>query len=369
MTHPKCSWAAHASGSHPHDLAKACVGQLDGMVDDANLGLIFLAGNAAEMANEVIDILRQSLKIEKWFGGCGDAIIAGPSDITGEGGLAVLCLALPESGTELIRALPTSGANNKQADNENQTIWLCASAEHEQPFDVTYLGSADIGGFCVNQHEAPLILNQPVAGGAVGLRINAPLQVTAGMSRGTRDLGPWRRITSSVGGSILELDGEPAAGLVEVDTGELLARQPDRLIRQVIVETCDDGQTDILMPRLALIECFERSTGRLQIRDRRPGNMMRLVYRQPGPAREELSELARALLLAAGDRQVLGALLFSSHMRGEKLFGPENQEPVILTTELGSSPLIGLRTSDELYRGQSTCGAAVLMLITFEAAK
>lgn len=367
MSSARRAWSAFASGGTPHDLVKACVGQLDGVVEEANLGLIFASGPVSQMVDEVIRILSGSLEIERWFGACSDGIVAGSIDIGTEGGLVVLCLALPPDGVEFVRAsslrewLPSVVP---AADDANQTIWLCAAAEHDQAYEFGDVGRADVGGICSGPDEVPLIFNQPVAGGAIGLRCHESVRLFSGMSRGTRDLGPWRQITSSVGGCIMELDNCPAAKLVEADTGELLARQPDRLIRQVIVETTDADEPDMLMPRLALIERFERGSGRLQIRDQRPGNRMRLVYRQAAPAKTELAELARALLAAAKDEEVLAALLFSSEMRGEKLFGPANQEPEALCDELGGIPLIGLRTSDELYQGKLTCGAAVLVLVT-----
>lgn len=371
MTSQRRAWSAFASGGTPQDLAKACVEQLDGMVNDANLGLIFLSGRAAEMADEIVAIIKSQLKIECWFGGCGAGIIAGNQDFGDESGLAVLCLAMPPASTQLVRAgMAADDAHSKPANaksddakSSGQTIWLYAPAEHEQIIELTAVSAQDYGGVCDGQGEATLILNQPMAGGAIGLRCQNGVRLLGGMSRGTRDLGPWRRITSSVGGCIMELDGQPATRLVEADTGELLARQPEQLIKQVIVETADDGEANLLMPRLALIERFDRVTGRLHIRDHRPGSSMRLVYRQAAPAKLELAELARALTSAVEGGQILAALLFSSSMRGEKLFGPGNQEPQTLMAELGGIPLIGLRTSDEFYQGQLICGAAVLVLI------
>ena len=364
MTHSRRAWLSYASGLPAPELAKSCVEQLDGVIEGANIGLVFFADPTTEMSDAILAILRDGLGIDEWFGGAGQGIIAHGNDIDDDGGLAILCLRLPAHAFKSRRALDAVTL----AGIEDQTLWHVATQEHGLPLALNGGGFGAFGGICGSTSEAPLIQIQPVAGGAVGLSFTSPVKLFAGLSRGTRDLGPWRQVTSAVGGSIIELDGQPAARVVEADSGQLLARLPDRLIRQIIVETTS-GDAPILMPRLALIERFDRQSGKLDIRDARPGVKLRLVHRQAAPALKELGELAKTLKAAANGYDIHAAILYSSEMRGASLFGPKSQEPAVIARELPGIPTIGLRTRDEIYQGSLTCGAAVLVLITTKKTK
>jgi len=51
---------AYARGSNALDLAKSCVDQLDGLVDDATLGIVFVSGPPVEMSDEIVRALKDT---------------------------------------------------------------------------------------------------------------------------------------------------------------------------------------------------------------------------------------------------------------------------------------------------------------------
>jgi len=358
MSDPRRAWLAHAAGRPPTEMARSCAAQLDGVAGSATFGLLFIADPATEMADEMLQVLRACLPEVRWFGACGPAVIADSNDIA-DGGVAVLCLDLPSGCAELIRTATDAKTTLARRDS----IVHLACAEHQLPLTLPFHAENAIGGATASQCEASLLMDRPVAGGGIAIAFRPPIRLITGMTGGTRDLGPWRRVTSSIGNTIIELDNRPAARVVEEDTGELLSRAPDRLVRQVIVETTNTPEPGSGNGRMALIERFDRALGHLVVRDPRPGSQLRLVHRQANSARSDMEALVASLLAEARSDKLLAAVLYSSQMRGSNLFGPAISETSMLRASLGNIPLIGLRTADELFAGQLTCGTAVLGLL------
>ncbi|MEZ5826745.1 MAG: hypothetical protein R3C97_19100, partial [Geminicoccaceae bacterium] len=96
----------------------------------------------------------------------------------------------------------------------------------------------------------------------------------------------------------------------------------------------------------------------------RPGNWLRVTYRNPSTALVEIDEMVASLIERfLGPGKPRAALYYGSVDRGHALFGPSVSEASRLQAALGAIPLIGLRTTEELYHGEIACGTAVLALI------
>ena len=202
------------------------------------------------------------------------------------------------------------------------------------------------------------------AGGQSGLFVDASVPSVAGVMHGVSALGPWRRVTSAIGGRILELDGHPAARSVAEDAGEILARVPERLVRRIMVATCTSPTAADCLGQHAMIESFDIISGEVVLRCERPADWLRVTHRNAASALDEVGEVASDLLgTMARIAPARAAIYYASTERGTALFGPAVNEAALLQSALGPIPLIGLRTSEEVFDGELTCGASVLCLI------
>ncbi|MCB1885530.1 MAG: hypothetical protein KDG89_16305 [Geminicoccaceae bacterium] len=348
-----------ASGRPWPSLLRSCLDQFGAEAAGANLGIVFLADPATEAADEILKALRTETGVSNWIGAAGGGIIAGGREIGGEGGIAIATLRLPRGAIRLFDlSRPT------MPPGEGGLAIVHAPTDEALSADALVdlgrsTGAFLVGGRGSSAFEAGQFVGTPGAGGLVGATLRAPVACRAGLCRAHEPVGPERQVTAALGGRLLRLDGRPALDVLREAAGELLVRDPARLLRQICLAPLEDGDR---VGRLHALLGHDAANGGLRIDAPQLRGSVRFMRRSPGYAIDALRDQANALKRRL-DRRAQLALLYVSERRGPELLGPGVGEAAVLQAALGDVPLIGLRTREEIFDARPQSHAAVLCLI------
>ena len=358
----------------PH-LLKSVLDQLDPAPRNAGLGLVFLADPVTEMADVMIEGLRERTGIRTWLGAASTAVFAGGQELAGEGAIAALPLDLdgavlhPFSGRLPADAADAAGGIVHVPDTADAAKAYAALARHAQcPL---------AGGQSASAFDHAQITMAPSAGAATGVLFAGDLCLVTGISHGCRALGPVHRVTGGQAGTITSLDDRPATDVLAAAAGDLLLHQPQLLARQILavgLAGTDWDERDGLpatglagLATLYGVGHADRLRGSVPLVGLPHGASLpaRIAFyrRDPRLALEELEELARGLLRRLAGRPPRAALFYSSTERGARFFGPGIDEAAVLAKALGPVPLIGMRSAAEVAGSGLTRYAAALALI------
>ncbi len=380
MSDAAVSGLVFAAGRPWPQLLKSVLDQLDPTPPDADLGLVFIADPATEMADVMLDGLRERTGIRTWLGAASTAVFAAGQELAGNGAIAAMPLRLPDA-----TLLPFSGRLPRAAgsaaggivhvpDTADAALAYAALARHA---DCPLAGGQSASAF----DHAQITLT-PSAGAATGVLFAGDVALVTGVSHGCCALGPAHRVTGRQGATLTHLDERPAAEVLAAAVGELLLREPRLLSRQILAAGLpakdgpdgdgpdrDGPPVDALAGCAALygighIDQLRGAVPLLGLPPRAaPPARVAFYRRDPRRALAELDSLARDLRRRLAGRPPLAALLYSSTERDARFFGPEVDEAAVLANALGPVPLIGMRSAAEVAGAGLTRYAAVLALI------
>lgn len=354
------SRAVTAGGRPWHGVLGACLDQLEPMPPGANLGIVYLSEALAPVADEVVRALRERSGVTTWLGACGAAVLGGPAGASSDG-LAVLVMALPESG---FRVLTAPGAIAGGCG------LLLAHAELGEAGPAALLGElsavgADtlIGGLTAASSSPVQVAGDAIGVGAACLAFAPGQPVFGGLATAGSPLGPSHRVTNSLGGEILTLDGRPALEVLTAELGDLFRHSGRRFAPNLWVADRSAPAEGIELLRMRRIVEVDEERRSLRLDGGRPGAVVRLMRPDPAGSLARVRELARSLLGRLAGRRPIAAIYLASRHRGQGLFGPRMDEVAILREELGRLPLIGLVTDAEIFDGMVHEAAGMLVLI------
>jgi len=362
------SGLVYAAGRPWPQLLKSVLDQLDPAPLGADLGLVFLADPVTEMADVMLDGLRERTGIRTWLGAASTAVFAAGRELTGEGAIAALPLPLTGAGL-----LPFTSRLPAAADARGGIVHVPDAADAQQAFATLAAGAGCplVGGQSASAFDHAQITIAPSAGAATGVLFTGDVRLVTGVSHGCRALGPVHRVTGGAGSTITGLDDRPAAEVLAEAVGELLVHEPQLLARQILAAGL--GPEAPPHPGLAgraelyAVGHADRRRGGIELSGLLPGASLpgRIAFfrRDPGLALQELTSLAHDLRRELAGRTPRVALLYSSVERGARFFGPGVDEAAVLAAALGPVPLLGMRSAAEVACGGLTRYAAVLALI------
>jgi small ligand-binding sensory domain FIST len=354
------SRAVTAAGPNWHGVLGACLGQLDPLPAGANLGIVYLSGPLAPMADDILRALRERTGVRRWFGACSSAVLGGPAGAS-DTGLAVLVASLPEASFEVAASLtPPVGRGDlllahAEIDEADPGRLVADLARHP--------AGAVVGGLIAAGHSPVQIAGDTIGSAMATLAFAPDLPVLAGMAPAGSPLGPVHRVTSAVGSQILALDGRPALDVLEEELGDLFRHAGERFASSLWLAEPEPGQGGDLGLRMRRIAALDRRRGTLQLESGRPGRDIRLMRPDPAASLARVGALARDLRAGLAGGPATAGLYLASRHRGRGLFGPGVDELALLRRELGGLPLIGLATDAELFGGAIHEAAGVLVLI------
>lgn len=349
--------AVTAAGRSWHGVLGACLGQLDPLPAGANLGLVYLSDALAPVADEVLRALRQHTGVTSWLGSCGAGVLGGPS-ANGTEGLAVMVAALPE-GT--FRVLPGP------ADGPERPGLVLAHAEMAPHgasrllAELAAMGAEMLVGGLAAAGSSPIqIAGDVLGGGAACLCFAVGHPVHGGIATAGSPLGPSHKVTSSLGGEILALDGRAALAVMSDELGDLYRHSGKKPAHSLWVAERSPGSGAMRMRRVVHVD---HARGSLRVEGGRPAADVQLMRPDPGGSLARIRDLARAQLAKLRGGPPAAGIYLASRHRGQGLFGPRADEIAILREELGPIPLIGLVTDAEIFDGIVHEAAGVLVLI------
>lgn len=353
-----CARAVTAAGPAWHRVVTACLGQLEPLPPDANLGVAYLGEQLAPVADAVVGALRERTGIELWLGASGGAVLAGPEGPR-ENGLAVLVARLPAAGFRLAPALRPDGAAGGMvlahaALDEADPGGLLADLAANAPAEV-------VGGLVAAARSPVHIAGAAAAGSAVCLGLAPEVPAAAGLAAAGSPLGPPHRVTSALGPLVLALDGRPALAVMEDELGDLFRHAGERFARTLWLAHGDASDGDA--SRLQRVTVADRARGALRVEGGRLDGPVRLMRPDPAASLGRVGAMARRVRARLGERRPTAGVYLVSRHRGPALFGRGVDELALLRAELGAIPLIGLVTDAEVFGGALHEAAAVLLLL------
>jgi small ligand-binding sensory domain FIST len=348
---------------------KSVLDQLDTTPEGADLGLVFLADPVTEMADVMLDGLRERTGIRTWLGAASTAVFAGGRELASDGAIAALPLPLGGAGI-----LPFSGRLPTDARNaKGGIVHVPDAADAQQAFAALAAGAGCplAGGQSASAFDHAQITVTPSAGAATGVLFTGDVRLVTGVSHGCQPLGPVHRVTGGKAATITSLDDRPAVEVLAAAAGELLVHEPRLLARQILAASLAPGEEPDagLAGRAGLyaVAHADRVEGGIALAGLMPGASLpaRIAFfrRDPARALQELGTLAGDLRRALAGRLPKVAVLYSSVERGGRFFGPGVDEAAVLARALGPVPLIGMRSAAEVAGSGLTRYAAVLALI------
>ncbi|MEZ5865073.1 MAG: FIST N-terminal domain-containing protein [Geminicoccaceae bacterium] len=360
-----------AAGRPWPQLLRSVLDQLDGEVAPATLGLVFLADPTTEMADVMLDGLRQRTGIRTWLGAASTAVFAGGRELSGEGAIAALPLPLEGVGLHPFAGSPPAGA-------EGATCGIlhlpdAADAGASVATLAAHTSAVLAGAQGASSFDHAQIAGSPSAGAATGVLISGNATMVTGVTHGCRPLGPAHRVTAGAGSTLTALDDRAATTWLAEEAGELVLRDQRQLRRQLLLAQVPmdvelAGSSLAAADSLFGIAHADPLRGALGISGIGVGGAglpgrVQLFRRDPALALDDLQALAASLLRQLGGRRPKAALFYSSIERGVGFFGPGVDEATVLGRTLGPVPVIGMRSAAEVAGTKLTRYAAALALI------
>src|SRR5215207_2934805 len=266
--------AVTASGRSWHGVLGACLDQLEPLPGDANLGIVYLSEALASVADEVVRALRERTGVTQWVGACGGGVLGGPSGATGDG-LAVMVAALPDDGFSI---LPTLSA----ARGSYGLLLVHAELGDAGPArllaELAAIRAGTLVGGLSSAGSSPVqIAGDVMAGGAACLAFADGQPVVGGLATAGSPLGPSHRVTNSLGGEILALDGRPALEVLTAELGDLFRHSGRRFAPNLWVADRSARAEGVEALRMRRIVGVDDERGSLRLDGGRAGAEVRLM--------------------------------------------------------------------------------------------
>ncbi len=352
--------AAYATGADWGRSLAVCLAQLDPLPAGANLGFVYLGDPLGEMADAILHGLRRATGIPAWVGASGQAVIADQRELPPPGGMAVLVGRFPPDGfrvfdTHLPSTIGRTAATavvhaDPRIDDLDETLGRLARRTE------AFL----VGGVVAPGGNPVQIANGVAAGTISGVLIDGGQLALPFLNHGCTPLGPACRVTARLGREIRSLDDMPALDVVESRVGDLLRRDPARLLQHVWVGEEGPSRHRVIE---RLVRLDRRSRSIVLAEGLLRGDRLLVMRRDAASAqrhlRASLDELRRRLEGAPP-----GAVLyFTTRERGQRLFGPGTEEAATVQDVLGKVPLVGLVTSGAIYEDRVEQLAAIGLVL------
>ncbi len=363
------------------------------------LGVLYITDHYALQAQEVLDQLSAELPwVTDWVGSVGVGIAANNVEYFDEPALAVMLCEVPsdqyrvfsgvsplaqlemsgfEAHTALIHAdarMPDLGELIQELAARTQTGYVFGglSSSRNQQVQFALSGQGNVQG--------QGMVRGVFSGGLSGVAFGEGVALVSRVTQGCMPLGASHEITAFDQNLILELDHEPALGVLERELSVSM-EEPELLVsrlRQTLVGLSENTQSalektghykDAVTVR-HIIGVDPARSGVAVAELLRSGMQMSFCERNAQAAKADLTRIGteiRASLepdelseemareLSSGDfsephpdRRVLGAIYVSCAGRGGPHFGAPSAELQVLRRALGDVPLVGFFAGGEI---------------------
>lgn len=332
---------------------------------DPDLACVFVCGGDPDEIGEALARASSVLRARTVIGCSASGVIGGSQGVEAASSVSVWTAVLPDVRIrafhlEVIRTpqgmailgLPEGEDADQVAVMLADPYSFPADGFVEQANDVLALPL--IGGMAAGSRgpgSTRLLLDTRVADrGAVGVMLGGPVGAQAMVSQGCRPVGPTMTVTASEGNVLLGLAGKPALEKLEQVINSLPAEDQALASNGLQIGVAVDEYVEehdrgdfIVRGILGL----DRARGGIAIADTVPvGRTVRFQVRDAASADDDL----RAMLVALRREfaAVEGALLFSCHGRGSKLFTSADHDVLAMRQGLSTSGVAGFFAAGEI---------------------
>ena len=350
--------AAHASGGGWRDMTEACLGQLAGAADGANLGFVYVTDALDGDLQSIVDALSQRTAIRDWIGTVGFGVCASGVEYFDMPAMVLLVGALP---ADAFCVLPTvEGADDglppQVADwvGAHTPMLGVVHGDPRNPELERVLESVQsaagcflVGGLTASRGSLDQVAGAVTRGGVSGVLFSGATLVATGLTQGCSPIGAVHEVTEGRDNVLATIDNRPAFEVFKEEIGELLARDLSKIEGYVHVALPIAGSDtgDYVVRNLLGVD---PEKGHIAIADRvATGDRVMFVRRDGTSAMADLKRMLADVKRRAGT-QPKAALYFSCIARGPNLFGAGSVELGTIAEALGEVPLAGFFANGEI---------------------
>jgi small ligand-binding sensory domain FIST len=360
--------AALVLGAGPREAASAAaeeaLGSLGGEVP--GLAVLFATPHYAGRAEVLLSALRSTLGAVPLIGCVAGSVVGGGHEVEAEAAISlwVACDTGPvetfSMGYVKARGGGLYGGYRFQEDGGLHLL-VCdpgtfPAGEFLEHLNQNVPGTQIAGGMATGgtaRHGARLFLDdKAVDSGAVGARLSG-VRADLLVSQGCRPIGSPYTVTGAEGNVMHELGGRPPferlkeilVTLSERDR-DLLAHGGLQLGRVIDEYRSEQRQGDFL---IRSVVGADEDTGAIVVGDDvEVGQTVQFHVRDAESADQDLREALDREVTTLGGRDAAGALLFTCHGRGSRLFSTPDHDAALVTKFLGEIPAAGFFCAGEL---------------------
>ncbi|MGB0867883.1 MAG: FIST N-terminal domain-containing protein [Granulosicoccaceae bacterium] len=364
----------HACASEPKTVAKRCLSQIQRVPADVTFGLVYVTAEMGHSFETTIELLRLELPNVNWVGAIVPAIFAGEKQYQGEPAMAIMLGSLALDQFRIM----SSNRRSVVGQLDRLRAWRlrngsCDAIVHgdannqslaEMADELSWsLGSGAVsGGLNASRRENLQVAVSVTSGGMSGVLLGRDISLLNGYASGAAALGLPHAITASRGNDVLELDHEPALDVLFREAGELLARDPQRLAG-FISAACGPHPGEgpaYQQRRFVELNLADRSFRLDDLSTKL--DCLRFYRRDPLLMRQSFDKMLIDLNRRLDGRAVRAAILISSAPRQGGV-DETAEELTTIRSLFGNIPLLGYRSSGEIYNGARLGNSSVLSLI------
>ena len=364
--------SASARGDGWRQAALNCLSELGEAPADANLGFLYATSPLADDLERILELLRDTTRIETWVGTVGGGIAASGIEYHDEPAIAILVAALPDDAFRVFQPVVDSlapfEAEHRAWIERHGPFFGIVHGDPRNPNigevlkDLSAATSSFlVGGLSAAPEAMPQIAGRVVEGGLSGVLFDSELAVVSGLSQGCSLIGQPRRVTACERNVIQTLDERPALEVLKEDIGEILARDLRRIGGYIHVAFPIPGSDtgDYLVRNLIGLDQERQLIGVGELVE--TGQTVQFCRRDHDSAEQDLRRMLSDIKRRA-DTAPKAAVYFSCLARGPHLFGPESEELRLLRDELGDLPLVGFYANGEISNNRLYGYTGVLAL-------
>ncbi len=407
---------AHAAHADWRTAVEQCLTQLEGQTQvegfatRASLGFVYFTDVYAQVASEILTLLKVRTGVVDWVGTVGIGICATDAEYFDQGALAVMLADWPAEDFHVFAGdRPPPALGERTASG---AIAAHAALMHADPATPDTVGLVEdmshklesgwlFGGLASSRTQTVQIANRTLGGGpqanvygggVSGVVFSSAVHLCSRVTQGCHPLlggqASAHAISAFEGHQIARLDDEPALEVLLTELGAADVQDAARVAHLagglfaglsppgVIGDVRFD---DLLMRQVVAIDPGERTVGVAAMIE--PGQRVTFCTRNPRAARADLIRICRELrdevrreapVFEGGPARadapldahegVRGAVYVSCLGRGEHMFGERGAELALIREHLGDVPLVGFFANGEIARSQVHSYTGVLTL-------
>ena len=352
---------AHGAGQPGDRLVDDCLNQLGDIPPEANFGFLYLSDALADMAEPLIERLKQATGITTWVGTVGIGIIGGSSEYYDEPAMAIMLAGFNEADYRLLpnlrdatATLPADLAEWCAANDFNVGL-LHADPEtiNLQPL-LARLGEEIpaaflVGGISSSRGREAQFAGQVHTGGLSGALFSQAVPIMTNLTQGCSPIGP-RHVVSQCERNILHsLDDRPALDVLTEEVGEVIAKDWQQAAGYIFAGIVNKN-SDLADYSVRQLVGIDPDAKLVAIGDF-PGHNDEIIFckRDGGTALEDMERMLLELKKRC-PANIKGGVYVSCLGRGRYQFGDNSEEVRFIHAVLGDFPLVGFFANGEIHK-------------------